>query len=38
VRVALDWTLDLVFSKDLVQLRTDRAPALKDEKAERTAA
>jgi NADH dehydrogenase len=24
VRVALDWTLDLLFEKDLVQFRTDR--------------
>ncbi|HET9275114.1 MAG TPA: NAD(P)/FAD-dependent oxidoreductase, partial [Gemmatimonadales bacterium] len=28
VRVALDWTLDLVFSKDLVQLQSPRVPAL----------
>ncbi|HKY34272.1 MAG TPA: YHS domain-containing (seleno)protein, partial [Candidatus Polarisedimenticolia bacterium] len=28
VRVALDWTLDLFFSKDLVQFLTDRAPAV----------
>jgi NADH dehydrogenase len=28
VRVALDWTLDLVFSKDLVQLQTPRSPGL----------
>ncbi len=28
VRVALDWTLDLLFSKDLVQFLTLRAPAL----------
>ncbi len=28
VRVALDWTLDLVFSKDLVQFKTARAPHL----------
>jgi NADH dehydrogenase len=27
-RVALDWTLDLVFSKDLVQFKTDHAPHL----------
>ncbi len=27
VRVALDWTLDLVFSKDLVQLQTPRSRA-----------
>jgi len=26
VRVALDWTLDLVFSKDLAQFRTERPP------------
>jgi NADH dehydrogenase len=28
LRVALDWTLDLVFSKDLVQFLTVRAPTL----------
>jgi NADH:quinone reductase (non-electrogenic) len=28
VRVALDWLLDVVFSKDLVQLRTLRAPTM----------
>jgi NADH:ubiquinone reductase (H+-translocating) len=28
LRVALDWTLDLLFSKDLVQFETLRAPAL----------
>ena len=28
VRVALDWTLDLIFSKDLVQFQTLRAPAV----------
>ncbi len=28
VRVALDWTLDLFFSKDLVQFLTERAPVL----------
>jgi len=28
VRVALDWTLDLFFSKDLVQFQTLRAPAV----------
>lgn len=28
VRVALDWLLDLLFSKDLVQFRTVRAPAI----------
>jgi NADH dehydrogenase len=26
VRVALDWFLDLIFSKDLVQFQTERAP------------
>jgi NADH dehydrogenase len=28
VRVALDWTLDLLFSKDLVQFLTVRAPTV----------
>ena len=28
VRVALDWALDLVFSKDIVQLPTLRAPTI----------
>jgi NADH dehydrogenase len=28
VRVALDWTLDLMFSKDLVQFQTLRAPTV----------
>jgi NADH:quinone reductase (non-electrogenic) len=28
LRVVLDWTLDLLFSKDLVQLRTSRAPTV----------
>jgi hypothetical protein len=28
VRVALDWLLDVVFSKDLVQIRTRRAPTM----------
>lgn len=28
VRVALDWTLDLMFSKDLVQFPTVRSPTL----------
>jgi NADH dehydrogenase len=28
VRVALDWLLDVVFSKDLVQVRTQPAPAV----------
>jgi NADH dehydrogenase len=31
LRVALDWTLDLVFSKDLVQYLTFRAPAVNEE-------
>ena len=30
VRVALDWTLDLLFSKDLVQFRTYRAVTADD--------
>ena len=30
VRVALDWTLDLVFSKDLVQLQTPRSRGLSE--------
>jgi NADH dehydrogenase FAD-containing subunit len=28
VRVALDWLLDIIFSKDLVQFRTQRAPTM----------
>jgi NADH dehydrogenase len=36
VRVALDWTLDLVFSKDLVQLPTLRAPVLSESAGEET--
>ncbi|NUO83583.1 NAD(P)/FAD-dependent oxidoreductase [candidate division KSB1 bacterium] len=28
VRVAVDWTLDLLFSKDLVQFKTHRAPTV----------
>jgi len=28
LRVALDWTLDLLFSKDLVQFQTFRAPTM----------
>ena len=28
LRVALDWTLDLLFSKDLVQFMTVRSPAV----------
>jgi hypothetical protein len=31
VRVALDWTLDLIFSKDIVQFVTERAPTLSHE-------
>jgi len=31
VRVALDWTLDLIFSKDLVQFETLRAPTISHE-------
>ena len=31
VRVALDWTLDLLFSKDLVQFQTLRAPTISHE-------
>jgi hypothetical protein len=27
LRVALDWTLDLIFSKDLVQFTTDASPS-----------
>jgi NADH dehydrogenase len=34
VRVALDWALDLVFSKDLVQLPTLRSPAMSEAEAE----
>jgi hypothetical protein len=28
VRVALDWTLDVLFAKDLVQFGTRRAPTI----------
>jgi NADH dehydrogenase len=31
MRVALDWTLDLIFSKDLVQFQTLRAPVISHE-------
>jgi hypothetical protein len=31
VRVALDWTLDLFFSKDIVQFLTERVPTLSHE-------
>ncbi|MBV9607976.1 MAG: hypothetical protein JO187_00340 [Acidobacteria bacterium] len=34
LRVALDWTLDLVFSKDLVQYLTFRAPSVSHDEAE----
>jgi NADH dehydrogenase len=34
VRVALDWLLDVVFSKDLVQFRTRRAPTMSLAEAE----
>jgi NADH dehydrogenase len=34
VRVALDWTLDLVFSKDLVKFLTLRAPTVSHEEEE----
>ncbi len=32
IRVALDWTLDLLFSKDLVQFLTLRSPSMSDGK------
>jgi len=40
VRVALDWTLDVFFSKDLVQLATERSgvPATRPVGGSRTAA
>jgi len=38
IRVALDWTLDLLFSKDLVQLQTDRARTISSEPAHPEAA
>jgi hypothetical protein len=34
IRVALDWALDLVFSKDLVQVPTLRSPTLSEAEAE----
>jgi len=39
IRVALDWTLDLIFSKDLVQFRTVRPStvSLPEEEPERQA-
>jgi len=30
VRIAIDWTLDLIFSKDLVQLPTLRSPTISE--------
>ncbi len=36
LRVALDWTLDLLFSKDLVQFLTLRAPTVSHDEAELT--
>ena len=33
LRVALDWTLDLFFSKDLVQFLTQRAPSISEHEA-----
>ena len=38
VRVALDWTLDLIFSKDLVQLPTLRSPAMSETEHSSTSA
>jgi NADH dehydrogenase len=40
LRVALDWTLDLLFGKDLVQFQTFRAPtiSIKEEDMEKRAA
>jgi NADH:ubiquinone reductase (H+-translocating) len=35
-RVALDWTLDLIFSKDLVQLPTLRSPTMSEEEQSST--
>jgi NADH dehydrogenase len=37
VRIALDWTLDLIFSKDLVQLPTLRSPTMSEEEQPSTA-
>jgi NADH dehydrogenase len=34
IRVALDWTLDLLFTKDLVQFLTLRSPAMSQSKEE----
>lgn len=38
VRVALDWTLDLIFSKDIVQLPTLRSPTMSAAEESSTAA
>jgi len=35
--VALDWTLDVVFSKDIVQVPTLRAPTVSDDEKSSTA-
>ena len=37
LRVALDWTLDLLFSKDLVQYLTFRAPSISEEEGSKPA-
>jgi hypothetical protein len=37
VRVALDWTLDLIFSKDLVQLPTLQSSAMSETEHSSTA-
>jgi NADH dehydrogenase len=36
VRVAIDWTLDLFFTKDLVQFQTRRSPSMTHEEAARS--
>jgi hypothetical protein len=38
LRVALDWTLDLLFSKDLVQFLTFHAPTVSHTEADNQAA
>jgi NADH dehydrogenase len=38
VRVAIDWTLDLIFSKDLVQLPTLRSPTMSEAEESSTGA
>jgi NADH dehydrogenase len=35
LRVALDWTLDLIFTKDLVQFTTERATTVSHQEDER---